>query len=281
MRALAIAALLAAVSVVAPARAQDPAPTWVQATEPDTAEASGEAAPSPQSASGTLVYGGIDNATVRVFSVIGVGTARIRSASNIDRLFAIPESGHGSGLLISRDGLVLTARHVVEDAQLLAVWVPGQSRAYPASVVYSDPERDFAVLVIPGVFENHVPLVAPTEALRVRQTVHAIGYPLDARRSDPQSSRGIISGIRPTGDLQLDMALNPGNSGGPLIDESDRILGIVVARGDPSRGVQNIGVRSRRARSRRRSPRPCTPETRSRALARGCRRTAATTSRSS
>jgi hypothetical protein len=137
---------------------------------------------------------------------------------------------------------VLTAQHVVDDARLLAVWVPGESRAYPARVVYEDEERDFAFLVIPGTFPHHIALAAPSEALRVRQTVHAIGYPLDARRTDPQSSRGIISGVLPSGELQLDMGLNPGNSGGPLIDESERVVGIVDARGDPTRGVQNIGV---------------------------------------
>lgn len=189
-----------------------------------------------------LSYGAVDRATVRVFAVHGVAAARVESDSGVDRLIAVPESGHGSGILVSSDGLVLTAHHVVEDARLLAVWVPGESRAYPATVVYEDEEHDFAFVAVAGEFPQHIALELPREQLRVRQTVHAIGYPLDARRTDPQSSRGIISGVLPSGELQLDMALNPGNSGGPLIDEQENVVGIVVARGDPTRGVQNIGV---------------------------------------
>jgi S1-C subfamily serine protease len=190
----------------------------------------------------SLTYGVVDRATVRVFAVRGVGSERVRSESGVDRLVAVPEAGHGSGLIISEDGLVLTAAHVIDDVRMLAVWVPGESRAYPASVVYSDPERDIAFLAVPGTFPQRIPLAAPSQQLRIRQTVHAIGYPLDARRMDPQSSRGIISGVLPSGELQLDMALNPGNSGGPLIDEDEHVVGIVVARGDPTMGVQNIGV---------------------------------------
>ena len=201
-----------------------------------------EPAPEEPAVGQTISYGAVDRATVRVFAVHGVESVRVESGSGIDRLIAVPASGHGSGILVSADGLVLTAQHVVDEARLLAVWVPGESRAYPASVIYQDEERDFAFLAIPGTFPHHIPLTVPSEALRVRQTVHAVGYPLDARRTDPQSSRGIISGVLPSGELQLDMGLNPGNSGGPLIDENERVVGIVVARGDPTRGVQNIGI---------------------------------------
>ena len=87
---------------------------------------------------GALSYGTVDRATVRVFAVHGVTSERVRSRSGVDRLLAVPEAAHGSGLLISEDGVVLTAHHVIEDARLLAVWVPGESRAYPASLVYAD-----------------------------------------------------------------------------------------------------------------------------------------------
>lgn len=195
-----------------------------------------------QEQGGALGYGAVDRATVRVFAVRGVTSARVESQSGVDRLLAIPEAGHGSGLMISDQGLVLTAAHVVEDARLLAVWSPGESRAYAATVVYADPRQDLAFLAVRGAFAHHVEVAAPSTSLRVRQTVHAIGYPIDARRTDPQSSRGIISGVLPSGELQLDMALNPGNSGGPLIDEQENVVGIVVARGDPNQGVQNIGI---------------------------------------
>jgi len=87
-----------------------------------------------------------------------------------------------------------------------------------------------------------VPLPTGAVPLRVRQTVDAIGYPLDPTRVQPQSSRGIIAGLLPDGELQLDMSVNPGNSGGPLMDEEGRIVGIVVARGRLDRGVEGIAV---------------------------------------
>lgn len=195
-----------------------------------------------QTSGPTLAYSLVDRATVRVIAVRGVGSARVTSQSRRTRLVAVPEAGHGSGIIVSADGLVVTARHVVEDARLVAVWVPGESRAFQATVVYQDPTVDFAVLAVQGTFASFVPLAVTPRELRVREQVHAIGYPLDARREDPQSAQGIISGVLPDGTLQLDIALNPGNSGGPLIDANEQILGIVVARGSLDEGVQGIGV---------------------------------------
>jgi S1-C subfamily serine protease len=206
-----------------------------EATPPATAPAS--------AASGvTLDYSVIDRSTVRVFSVHGVGTVAIPTSRGARRLLALPESSHGSGLLVSADGLVVTARHVVRDGNLLAVWVPGHERAFEAHVVHVDETWDLAVLAIQGTFTDFVPIGALGRALHVREQVHAIGYPLDASRTDPQSAQGIVAGVLPSGELQLDIGVNPGNSGGPLIDADEHVVGIVVARGDVEQGVQSIGV---------------------------------------
>ncbi|NCQ61571.1 MAG: trypsin-like peptidase domain-containing protein [Myxococcales bacterium] len=109
--------------------------------------------------------------------------------------------------------------------------------------VVLDPERDVAVLAIAGDHENLVPLAhASHGTVRVRQTVTAIGYPLDPGRVDPQSSRGIVSGALSDGSLQLDIAVNPGNSGGPLIDDDENVIGMVVARGRMDRAIQHLGI---------------------------------------
>src|SRR5690606_25310334 len=79
------------------------------------------------------------------------------------------------------------------------------------------------------------------EPPRVRSTIFAVGYPLDATRKQPQSARGIIAGFLDDGTVQLDIALNPGNSGGPIIDELDAVVGMAIARGDVEQGVQGIG----------------------------------------
>jgi hypothetical protein len=72
--------------------------------------------------------------------------------------------------------------------------------------------------------------------------VFAVGYPLDPARTQAQSARGIISGHRDDGLLQLDISLNSGNSGGPLVDETDVVVGMVIARGDVEKGVVGMGI---------------------------------------
>ncbi|MBK7775669.1 MAG: serine protease [Sandaracinaceae bacterium] len=81
-----------------------------------------------------------------------------------------------------------------------------------------------------------------THVLRTRQPVFTVGYPLDASRRQAQSSRGIVGGVRDDGQVQLDMDVNPGNSGGPVIDEADQVVGMLVARGDVASGVQGVAV---------------------------------------
>ncbi|MBX7195554.1 MAG: S1C family serine protease [Sandaracinaceae bacterium] len=222
-------------SLAGPAHAQvrhdAPAPT--APSSPPAGEASAAVA---------LDYSVIDRATVRVFAVHGVGTAAIPTSRGARRLLALPESSHGSGLLVSADGLIVTARHVVNDGNLLAVWVPGHERAFEAHVVHVDETWDLAILAIQGTFTDFVPIAPLGRALHIREQVSAIGYPLDASRTDPQSAQGIVSGVLPSGELQLDIGVNPGNSGGPLIDAQEHVVGIVVARGDVEQGVQSIGV---------------------------------------
>jgi len=79
------------------------------------------------------------------------------------------------------------------------------------------------------------------ERLRVRQTVFAVGYPLDPTRSQAQSARGIVAGHLDDGTIQIDMALNPGNSGGPLVNEGERVIGMIVAGANVEAGAQGIG----------------------------------------
>jgi S1-C subfamily serine protease len=187
-----------------------------------------------------LQYTGLDAATVRVFVFSGVKLERVRGVRGA-YVMGVPDAGHGSGLLVTRDGLILTARHVIEDARIIAVQFPGEE-AVPARVVYSDKERDHAFLAVTGQRKNFVPIPDHKLKLAVRQTVFVIGYPLDASRTHPQSQQGIVSGVLPDGSLQLGVALNPGNSGGPVVDSEERLLGIAVARADPAAGAQGIGV---------------------------------------
>jgi hypothetical protein len=188
----------------------------------------------------TLAYSGIDRATVRV-TVLAPGELTTVDFGSYSLQLVVP-IGHGSGVILGKDGLVVTAAHVVAGSRAIAIHVPGTLGALPADVVHLDASRDFAVLHV-AMQTTELPVQAPLdEPLRVRQTVYAIGYPLDATRDDPQSARGVISGLTPGGLLQVDMSLNPGNSGGPIVDEKERVQGIVVARGRLEKGVVGVGL---------------------------------------
>ncbi len=187
-------------------------------------------------------FGAIDRATVRVFAVSDVAQLTVRGRYH-PRVLGIPEAGHGTGVVVDPRGVIVTAKHVVEGARHVAVRLPGDGPVMPATVVHMDPALDFAILLVKAAGPlTDIALPENAPPLRVRQTVDAIGYPFDADRRQPQSARGIISGVLDDGHLQLDMALNPGNSGGPLLDEQETLIGIVVARADPTAGAQGIGI---------------------------------------
>jgi S1-C subfamily serine protease len=189
-----------------------------------------------------IAYSDLDSATVRVFVFSGIDAAQGVAASGTRYVVGRPRAGHGSGLLVSQDGSILTARHVVENARFIAVQFPGEEHAVPARVAYIDKELDHAFLVVEGKRKAFLGLPATGPKLSVRETVYVVGYPLDASRAHAQSQQGIISGVLKDGSLQLGIALNPGNSGGPVVDSQEHLIGIAVARADPAAGAQGIGV---------------------------------------
>lgn len=189
-----------------------------------------------------LAYSKLDDATVRVFCFKTVDLTRVQSRAGRAYALGVPDAGHGSGVIVNKDGLILTARHVIEDARWVAVQLPGRDSPLPARVVYQDKEHDTAFLVTNVDTPQYIDLPAQKPKLAVRETVYVVGYPLDASRTRPQSEQGIVSGVLPDGSLQLGIALNPGNSGGPVVDAKERFIGIAVARADPTKGAQGIGV---------------------------------------
>jgi S1-C subfamily serine protease len=129
-------------------------------------------------------------------------------------MLAIPQVSHGSGLAITADGLILTARHVVADADVLAVLLPGQERALAATVVASDPDHDVAFVRVRGPLRDFLPLPAAPVPVQALQRVSASGYPLEARERTPAATSGEVSRVNDDGRIQLAIGLNPGNSGG-------------------------------------------------------------------
>ena len=189
-----------------------------------------------------VVFGRIDRSAVRVFAVQNVTQETVRGRYR-SRVIGIPQAGHGTGVIVDPRGVVVTAKHVVDGARHVAVRLPGDGPVLPARVVHSDPELDFAILLV--ISDQPLPAIELPDgpvSLNVRETVDSVGYPHDPDRKQPQSSRGIVSGLYDDGRLQVDMSLNPGNSGGPLLDSQERLVGIVVAGSDPTRGSQGIGI---------------------------------------
>jgi S1-C subfamily serine protease len=155
----------------------------------------------------------------------------------------------GTGFFISKDGLLFTNRHVVEDTKADYSIVMNDGRKMEAKVLARDPFQDIAILKIEG--KDFVPIsLGDSDSVNVGQTVIAIGNALGEFRNTV--SDGIISGLHRSvtaqGSLsgpeeleeliQTTAAINPGNSGGPLLDLSGRVIGINVAR---AQNGENIG----------------------------------------
>lgn len=175
-----------------------------------------------------------EQATVRVFTCRSLAMQRVVHQGE-EVVVAVPEVGHGSGLIVTSDGIILTARHVIQDASGIAVKLPMAKQAVPAVVVYEDPDLDFAFLKVRGDFPAHIPI--PSEGaiktLATRDRLFSIGYPLDPSASTPTTQEGIVSRLTEEGLLQTSAALNPGHSGGPAFVEvggRTHLIGIAIAR---------------------------------------------------
>ncbi|MDT0632292.1 trypsin-like peptidase domain-containing protein [Rubrivirga litoralis] len=146
------------------------------------------------------------------------------------------QSGIGSGAFVSADGYIVTNNHVVEGADLLEVLL-FDGRVLDAEVVGTDPFSDLAVLRVEGSDYPYVPF-GDSDELRVGQWVLAFGSPLSEELSNTVTS-GIVSSLGRFGGapdprgrqtisnyIQTDAAVNPGNSGGPLVNLRGEIVGI-------------------------------------------------------
>jgi S1-C subfamily serine protease len=161
-------------------------------------------------------------------------------------VFEVPQ-GTGSGFFWDRAGHVVTNFHVVQDADSITVTLEDQS-VFTAAVVGVAPDKDLAVLRIQAPAER-VKTIEPgrNEDLRVGMTALAIGNPFGLDRS---LSMGIVSalgreirsvtGRTITDVIQTDAAVNPGNSGGPLLNSAGQLIGVTTAIA--SRSGQNSGV---------------------------------------
>jgi serine protease Do len=156
--------------------------------------------------------------------------------------------GLGSGVIVSPDGYILTANHVVDGADEIKVALAKGGREYTATVVGTDPPTDVAVLKVEA---GDLPAItlADSDTLEVGDVVIAIGDPFGVGQT---VTMGIVSALGrgnfPFGNItdyedfiQTDAAINPGNSGGALVDTEGRLVGINTAILSGSGSYQGVG----------------------------------------
>jgi S1-C subfamily serine protease len=236
--------VVAAVASPASAQAQEGGQGLGAPPAREILRAAAEARPSPAIQEGVesrIQLRPVDRATVRVVSVGGaVATAFDSKRTGLKRVVAVPEAAHGTGVVVEPDGLVLTARHVTWNSDAIAVLLPGSDLAMPARVVYVDPEHDIAFLQVHGSTPHHIRLPERPRPLGLSERLSASGYPIDIQQRYPAAVSGELSRENNDGSLQVAMSVNPGNSGGPVIDEAGHLVGLVSRRGEPRAGVAGI-----------------------------------------
>lgn len=154
--------------------------------------------------------------------------------------------GLGSGVIVSADGYILTANHVVEGADKVKVAFSDGEKEFDAKVIGTDPPTDLAVLRIDAKKSLPAIALADSDKLEVGDMVLAIGNPFAVGQT---VTMGIISALQRGGFgisgyedfIQTDAAINPGNSGGALVDVEGRLVGINTAILSRSGGFQGVG----------------------------------------
>ena len=152
----------------------------------------------------------------------------------------------GTAFVVAANGLLLTAYHVVDGAAAVAVRCPG-GKAYPVSVNAKAPLVDLAVLEAKNVvFPDYLPLALDTKPV-LGARVFTVGFPAPGVLGlEPKFTEGTISSLSGLkGDasfLQISVPIQPGNSGGALLDESGRALGVVVSAAAPAAFLKNTGT---------------------------------------
>ena len=197
----------------------------------------------------TGVIGGGDDGVPKVVDQLRASTVLI--TTNQGEVL----TGTGSGwVLDAEEGLIVTNAHVVNQGDRFSVANGGRSR--PATVVGSAPCEDLALLRVRDTRGLKTARLAPPGSVKQGETVVAMGYPADSTAGDSVgSTRGVVSSTRTTfrdpapdvpaypNVLQTDTPLNPGNSGGPLVDLDARVVGVDAAArstGSDGRSLQNV-----------------------------------------
>ncbi len=160
------------------------------------------------------------------------GYCTYRVAKVIDDEIEDEPQGSGTAFVVSSDGYLVTCAHVVQDA--LQVTVKLGDEQLSADVVAFDPVQDLALLRVPAKNLPALPLATASE-IELAQPVRVVGYPLTTMLGKGvKITSGSVAGLTETDDdgaqrFQVDAIVNPGNSGGPLVDDQGRVIGVASA----------------------------------------------------
>jgi S1-C subfamily serine protease len=161
-----------------------------------------------------------------------------------------PSEGIGSGVVVNDEGAILTSLHVVADATSIQLTFADGSQS-PAEIAVAQPENDIAVLLPTRPPDQIIPAtLGNPNAMQVGDEAFVVGHPLGLYSS---MSAGVISGFnrsfQPPGGgpalnglIQIDAAVNPGNSGGPLLNRDGQVVGIVAGLVNPTDQRVFIGL---------------------------------------
>lgn len=176
--------------------------------------------------------------TVAVYEAVNRGVVNITSKSKGERvlLMELQSEGSGSGAVLDTAGHILTNYHVVQDATSIEVTL-FNGEPYDATLVGADPLNDLAVIRIEAPEDELFPVtLGDSRSLKVGMRVFALGNPFGLERT---LTTGIISSLNRSlqirgnwtikSIIQIDAAINPGSSGGPLLDAHGRLIGINTA----------------------------------------------------
>jgi S1-C subfamily serine protease len=182
-----------------------------------------------------------EQVNIRVYEEGNRSVVNINTKVNRGQLWILggpqTEEGSGSGWVLDREGHIVTNHHVIEGSDVVSVTLAGADAPFSARIVGSDPQNDVAIIKIDAPAELLIPIsIGDSNTLRVGQKIFAIGNPFGLERT---MTVGIVSSLERTlrsktgrlikNIIQLDAALNQGNSGGPLLDSEGKLVGMNTA----------------------------------------------------
>ncbi len=169
-----------------------------------------------------------------------VETASVKPA-DVDRDAPMPSTesaptvtrSFGSCFFVSRDGIAITNRHVVDGAKSIVV-IDAKNEKHHATILRRSPDMDLVALDVPSATTHAAVPIATRSALALGQSIFTVGFPYPEQLGfDPKFADGAIAGLRGGGDdrlLQVTIPLQPGNSGGPVATDAGVVIGVVVSK---------------------------------------------------